>query len=770
MIILNNSYRYYFGRYNNSSLRLTIVIFLCLFVLFSCLSSSVSASLKSDSDLNNNSTRAQSYDFTFEFGVKTAAIEPDETGVVDLWLNNTGDSDDSYTLSVEDMASGWSVALYTVNEGKLSDNPTLSLDNNNNKLIQAWITAPKSGKATLNVKCKSQTTTTEKGASVSLEAKYIVKINLKDTNNVHFVKAGKNSTFTLEIKNFQDISDEVSLSIYHTQIIFQNKPDDTKWSVSFDNDVVSLAAEESKTVILTVFAPTFGQPGDKISLIVVASPKSTSQEFESQNLVSEIPRLYNVSYNITLDPQNQLTLPNSTINYTLKLQNNGNTDDIITLKLHENTNNWGILFLLDDSYFFPNQDKIEMKVNEVVILQLEVEIPLDAISNLHIIEYGIYSSNQGGIKAINNIIIKTQVELISDIEIYIPEQDTNIDVGKESYREIIVHNKGNGFANLYVSIPKDLIPTGWEIKISSVKNTKEINKTQRVDFNKPIIFDEFEIDKIEYLPEVISNYRNVTLNLGANKQAYVVLSIIPSTTGKAGIETFTIYGESVSANIDTTTITMSLNLQLSNLIISPIKVDPEIPTPDENVEISFNITNDYHASAKNFKVTLFEINDRGALTIIDEREIASLDPGEQQTVTFTWKPQEATEKGYILEAKLDGDIIPKDNTAPLRRQNVFVVDKIPVSESDDNVLYIVLAMIIIIAIILLIIMLLVGQKRAKEKSEIDDAGKKIEERRKPKKEPPRRLSPVEKHSSRTTSRSASISKRSQLGSKQRNRK
>jgi uncharacterized membrane protein len=285
VIILLDSYRGFFNRGNNPSLRSTVAIIFSLIICLSCFSTTVFAD-----------SRARAYDFTFEFGVKTAAIEPDETGVVDLWLNNTGDSDDSYTLSVEDMASGWTVSLYTVNEGKLSDNPTLSLAKNNNKLIQAWITAPNSGKTTLNVKCKSQTTTDEKSASVQLDAKFIVKVNLKDTNNVHLVKAGKNTTFNLEIRNFQDISDEVSLSIYHTQIIFQNKPDDTKWGVNFDNDVVSLAAEESKTVVLTVYAPNFGQPGDKISLIVVASPDSTSQEFESQNLVSEIPKVYNVTY------------------------------------------------------------------------------------------------------------------------------------------------------------------------------------------------------------------------------------------------------------------------------------------------------------------------------------------------------------------------------------------------------------------------------------------------------------------------------------------
>jgi uncharacterized membrane protein len=759
VIILLDSYRGFFNRGNNPSLRSTVAIIFSLIICLSCFSTTVFAD-----------SRARAYDFTFEFGVKTAAIEPDETGVVDLWLNNTGDSDDSYTLSVEDMASGWTVSLYTVNEGKLSDNPTLSLAKNNNKLIQAWITAPNSGKTTLNVKCKSQTTTDEKSASVQLDAKFIVKVNLKDTNNVHLVKAGKNTTFNLEIRNFQDISDEVSLSIYHTQIIFQNKPDDTKWGVNFDNDVVSLAAEESKTVVLTVYAPNFGQPGDKISLIVVASPDSTSQEFESQNLVSEIPKVYNVTYNVTLDPPDQLTLPNSTINYTLKLQNNGNIDDIITLKPHENTNNWGIFFFLDDSIFFPNQETIDMKVNDVVILQLEVEIPLDALSKPHVIEYGIYSANQGGIKSINNIIIKTQVELISDIEIYIPEYDSNIDVGKESFREIIVHNKGNGNANLEVSIPKDLIPTGWEIAIQSVKNTKEINITQRVDFNKPIVFDEFEIDEIEYLPEVVSKYRNITLNLGANKQAYVVLSIIPPSTGKAGTETFTIYGESVSANIDTTTKSMSLNLQLSELSISPIKVDPEIPTPDEKVEVSFNITNDYHVAANNFKVTLIEINDRGVITVIDSKDISTLEPGETQTVSFTWTPQEATEKGYILKAELKGDIIPKDNTAPFRNQNVFVVDKPPKSESDDNVLLIALAMIIIIFVIILLIMLLIGQKRAKENSEKGEESKKSEERKKSWKEPPRQLSQMGKQRAKTSSKSTYTGKRPQQGSRQKNRK
>jgi len=190
-----------------------------------------------------------SYDFAFEFRTPSATIEPNDEGVVDLLIYNKGDNDDSYSLTLHELPSGWTANFYTL-EGKLPDNPTVDVKHNTNKLIQTYVKAPSSGEITLKVTCKSISTNDEKTAEILLEAKYVVKVLLNGTSNVRMVYAGESTSFQLEVKNYQDASDVVELSIKNKNVKIQDNPDDLDWSVWFDNRTITIPAEDSKDVLL----------------------------------------------------------------------------------------------------------------------------------------------------------------------------------------------------------------------------------------------------------------------------------------------------------------------------------------------------------------------------------------------------------------------------------------------------------------------------------------------------------------------------------------
>lgn len=652
-----------------------------------------------------------SYDFTFEFSTPSATIEPNSEGVVDLWINNKGDNDDSYGLTLHELPSGWTAIFYTL-EGKLPDNPTVDVNSNTNKLIQTYVKAPASGEITLTVTCKSTSTNDEITAEVLLEAKYVVRVLLNGTSNVRTVFAGESASFQLEVKNYQDASDVVELSIKNRNVKIQDNPDDFDWCVWFDNRTITVPAEESKDVLLKVYAPVQGKPKDSITLIVIASPASTTQVFESRDLIANIPEIYNITYNVTLNPDSPLTLPNSTVNYTLKLKNAGNVKDTISLQEHRNDNAWEIYFFLDEVFFNPLTGTLELDVDEEKEFQVQVSIPLGAKADEeHIIIYGIYSNKKGGSTSINEIIIATKVLPISDIEIVLIEGGSTIDLQKVSYYEFEVHNKGNGKDELSLLIPAVSIPTGWQISFSSVKNTQNPNNTKNVDFSNAFALDNLE--PLEYLPVIPGNYQNIILVLETDQKVYVNLAITPPATGKHGTETFKIYGESESGNIDTDTKIVYLTLRASDLSLSGLQLNPEEPTPDEKVKITLTVKNDYHLPAENFYVKLIEING-DIVSNIDSKKISSLNPNQTEEVSFSWTAKEVRELGYILKVELSGDIIPKDNNTPFRTQYVFVKEKPSESKTTNNAVILITGIIIIILILFLFLWLFSQRKRGAE--------------------------------------------------------
>jgi len=361
---------------------------------------------------------------------------------------------------------------------------------------------------------------------------------------------------------------------------------------------------------------------------------------------------------------------------------------------------------------------MELDVDEEKEFQVQVSIPLDARADEeHIIIYGIYSEKKGGSISVNEIIIATKVLPISDIKIILLEGGTTIDLQKVSYYEFEVQNKGNGKDELSLLIPAISIPTNWQISFSSVKNTQNTNNTQYVDFSNAFALDNLE--PLEYLPTTQGNYQNIILLLEADQKVYVNLAITPPTTGKHGTETFKIYGECESGNIDTDTKIVYLTLRASDLRLSGLQLDPEEPTPNEKVKITLTVKNDYHLPAENFYVKLIEING-DIVSNIDSKKISSLNPNETEEVSFSWTAKEVRELGYILKVELSGDIIPKDNNTPFRTQYVFVKEKPSESKSTNDAVILITGIIIIVLILFLILWLSSQRKRGAESPDFSE--------------------------------------------------
>lgn len=708
-----------------SYIKFLTLLFLMIFLCFSCLTSlalSDNASPASAVIEDDTQTRARADDFDFDFKYNKITIEPNGDGVAELMITNNID-DDTYSLKILTPPAGW-VAVFQNGQDTYSS----SVSKDRYAIVPVYLDVPTSGSILLEVTCTSTDSQLKKTASTTIEAKYVITVSVMDKSLKHSVTAGKNTTYSLSIKNYQSFTDTITLSIENKHVKIQNYADSIDWAAMFDNDDLVLNPNENQTIILTVYAPTSGNPREATNIIVVAKSQENGHEFDSPELIIEIPEVYNITYKITKD--SPLTLPNSTINYTLKLFNSGNVDTKITLILHKNIGDWGTLFILDGNITTPN--KINIKINGFIEFQVQVKIPLDAKSEDHEIVYGIYT-DEFGTTHINEVVIVTEVQLISNLDIIIPNANENlIDLGKTSTKEIIIHNKGNGLDVLNISIINESVPIDWTFSFISIRNTEDAaNSTKYVDFTQPIQIDAKSIEPIDYLPDSDTIYERLSLVLEANSKVYLTLSITTPSYGKPLTETVRLYGESVSGTIATMTKDLKLTLRVSDLAISELILTPEDPVIGEKVMATFNITNKFHLPATNLRVTLYKLIE-SEKNIIGSQDVSVIEAGKSESMEFSWTEDRVD--GYILEAELSGEISKELNKNPTRNKFVTPVEKTPEKKSDDGldaVIIILIAIIIVAIIIFIIVGIVMLKQKPTTKSDADKSGNSQDQRIQP---------------------------------------
>jgi uncharacterized membrane protein len=667
-----------------------------------------------------SSSGSRAYSFDLEFNEAEFVVEPkSKFNPLTLYFYNTGDSEDTYTFTFTTIPTGWSAQFE--DSGKLSDILIISVGGGFNKNILISLNAPESGGGVLSVSCSSQNSPQTKTTQIDLDARLILTIDLQDQSHEHTTSAGKSTDFTVEIKNHQDIGDNVDLTFQGTNIKIQDTPDDFYWAVSFDNSSIFLDAKDSKNVILTVFAPSLGEPGDQVNIDASAKLRSTNQVFKFPELIVRIPKIYNVTYTIKQMTPTSLSFPNSTVDYNLRLFNSGNIDIIINLILYDNPENWNVKFFIKDNKTTP--EKVGLDVGDMIAYNVQVRIPKTARAGTHKIVYGIKSTEIVD-KVLTEVEILTNVSLFSKLNISVPLEITSVDLAKTSSSTIMVHNQGNGRDTLNISIYKPSIPTGWEVYFNRVTNILSgINATKTVDFDQSIKLSYLE--PTEYLPLVDSKYQSISLVIDANKKAYIRVVIVTPDTGKSGPESITLYGESESGTMDTVIKELNLNLVVSNLVIQNINITPENPIPGEDVKGIITIKNDYHIPATNFRIHFSKITTTGPAELGSEL-ISSLGAGETETLEFSWKDSDETRASYVVKVEITGDIIPSGNM-PYRTKNVILGEPVEESKDPDDfgtiIMFLVIA--IVLAIVVFLIIWLVFSRRAdgaEDEDKEEDAG------------------------------------------------
>ncbi len=642
------------------------------------------------------------YDFTVEFAVHSNTIEPDQKELFDLKISNIGDNPDTYDLSTTGVPTNWGVKLW-YNAAEVNK---INIDEGKSATIQVIINVSASGEALITVTATSAIAG-DKSDSITITAGYVIQIYCE--NPKQFLAAGESTTFDLDIKNHQTIEDEVTLD---TDTLFQvgTEPDDIEWVIAFGETKTTVPANSSATNTLTVFAPYNAVPPQKTTFKIVGTSTATSETFYSNQIEAIIKNIYNIT--TTIKPKTPSADPGETVNYTITITNNGNSEDKVKLTTIDNLDNWGIALKKDDEPFDIHQDELILAKGASAILKAVVTVPAKAPTGIHRLDYDI--SGKGNDQG--NISLVTNVNQIYALELNIYQEPNVVELSATNYLKIVAKNTGNGQDTLTLQFPESYLPddwSDWEVFFHSVETSEtSINQTKNVDFNNPFsIIDE---ERTKFMDEKGLKPTQISIIMGSGQSAYVTLVVITPQFGSWGNNSLTVFGETSNfINKVTIPLVFLVIYKTSELeVVGVPTLSAQNLTVGDTLEMKIDIRNNFHVSAKNFNARLYIGNLPGEEDkIIDSELVDDISSNSTKSVTLIWKIHENTAVGtYLLKVRLEGAIIAENNE-PERNIAVSVSAKEDETE-DDSLLYISLIIIIVVIIIVIIFLIMIKRGRA----------------------------------------------------------
>lgn len=675
----------------------TVINLLLTLILITAMLVSISTPITAG-EVNPNSQPRAAYDFEIEFSVDSNSIEPNQQELFDLKLSNLGDNPDNYDLVTSGVPVGWTVKL--MHNGK--EITQLNLDQGKSETLQVIIKVSASGNSTITVTADSDFAGS-KDASITITVGYVIKIDC--LNPSQYLGAGDAVTFELDITNYQDISDTVTLD---TDTTFQlgTQPDEDEWVISFSQYTPTIPASESKKIDLKIFAPLNSVPPQKESFKVVGTSGNTAEKFYSNQIEAIIKNIYNITSTVT--PSSPKVDPGEVINYTITISNKGNTEDKIMLTTLDNFNNWAVSLKINDDPFQLNQDELILEPDESKTIKAEVTVPSTAPTGVHNLEIGVSSS--GGDH--ENISISTEVNQVYSLKLELVEDGYVVDIAATTYVKTIVKNTGNGQDTLTLQIPTSYLPDNWDIFIHSVETSEIINNTNKVDFSQA--FSIIGAEKTRFQTNDGLKYDQVSLMMSSGQSAYVTFGVTTPQQGSWGNNSFVVYGETFNiVNKDTELLTVAVILRTSDLeFVGVPELSAQNLTLGDTLEIDIEVRNNFHVSANNFKVILYQGNLPGQEDQLIEREnIDNIAPNSTQKVTLSWSiPDNAPEGTYLLKIRMEGNILPSND---LPEKNIAVSVSEGEEETEDDSMLLLLIIVIIVIIIVIIVLIVTLKMRGK---------------------------------------------------------
>ena len=391
-------------------------------------------------------------------------VNPNENVKYHLTVKNTGGNDeDSVTISfnangvdqwdITPQPSTLTLAIGGVGHFNLSVTPD----------IEAV-----AGLKSVSVIATSGDTETKSSTSITVKVNQLPALQVdKAGSSSKDVEAGKRVYYSFEVTNKGNAVDTFNLVVDTSSL-------PTGWVASLDQDKISnLGIDENITLtdVLVVKAPDDAAAEAETSIIVTISSDYNSSV--NSTYTSRTTVLQNFEPKLSIVGEDTMSAkPEEQVNFTIKIANDGNGEDDISLALIGGNSSWG---QLGGSSFI-----LEAGTNDTTTLRVTPPKDTEAKNGYILI---VRATSEDG-ETTNSKNIYINVQQIYEVSVQVSgDSSKKGDPGDELSYQILVKNKGNGDDTFTLSLEGEKAVWGSildEVELTSGESTT-VNLTVNID-------------------------------------------------------------------------------------------------------------------------------------------------------------------------------------------------------------------------------------------------------------------------------------------------
>ncbi len=613
-------------------------------------------------------------DFNLEFladrdeftGNKIGDIAPGERKVFQAVLNNKGNVNDTYDISLVS-PSNWKVFFDNAGEvwnltlGKEGAVPDAAVIN---VTIEAPITASKGEIVDITILGTSTMYgmlglgSLKRSDQLSLTVTGLPALVMSCVEDNKHVNPGEIVKYEVFIINNYDSTLDVTFSFYGTGTLIDSlQVFANNWSGGFPAKNFAIKSRERLKVIFQVAAPTYARSGTrKVIEIRAIGYDNFGMEYEAQPIsVTAIANLV-AKISANAEPSEQRCYPGNDVNYTITVNNEGNGEDIADLQIYDLPIGWEYEFESTSNFLSPFEE---------VPVELKIIVPANALADSDprtpaLDPYRIGINITGREKMLGygeTLYVNLWVEKISKFRITTIESNKFASPRSTCDFTFRLDNLGNAIDLAKLNISRDLLNDEWEVYfpyLSLNHKMDSLSKIESANFSGEIDIQEFKWDVL-YIPREDS-FDALSLKLDVGQSVYIGLNVeIPEVKSGENVSFSVEAWSEGGVEIADNTLKFTIEIIMPDLFIIG-KITSTKLTVGKIASFTATIGNKGELPAENVEITLYVDKKE-----VDTRNLPRIVVGDKKLVTFVWPVSEG-EHNVKVAVDPNNDIAETDET------------------------------------------------------------------------------------------------------------
>jgi len=418
--------------------------------------------------------------------------------------------------------------------------------------------------------------------TVDVEQDFDVQVTIPGSNSKD-VNPGDTVVYNFTVKNKGNGEDTISLSQDGIPVA---------WSWALSDSSVSLPADDSQSVSLTITVPSdFENFGPlEVELIAVSDGDVTARD-NSSKIIINVQKTYSVI--LTCNKLQKSGYPQDTVFYLITITNDGNAEDLIEISI--DAGDYSTWASLNDTLF-------TVAANGHSSVNLSVEIPDNQPAGQYPINVTATSQNakNKGIEKTDTISSVTKVDPLYEVYLF-PDGGnvSEVDAGNAVIYYLGVQNKGLGVDTFDISFSGDYPFTNWvsmAYENYTIANL-DVNQIKKVSFEVAI-----PINVHESFPGITSGTITVTATSRGEPANSYTLDF--ETTVKANYDGSLTTNNDFDSALPGENVTYTLELKNTGSAASDIFGLEELDCPFDDVTFVPAVSEINSSDSKQFQITV----------------------------------------------------------------------------------------------------------------------------------------------------------------------